>query len=193
MNICSYTYEEFLNLVRSFHGHVAPGVIIGGFMVDLALATLQAEEPAGAICETSSCLPDAIQLLTPCTIGNGRLKVVNIGRFALAVWAKNQGKAIRVFLDPAKLAAWPAINAWFLKLKPKKEQDSKAMKKEIKEAGSQICSFHHVKLNPAFVTGESHVLYGICPTCKELYPTVHGVRCLACQGKAPYIKSPTKD
>ncbi|MBW1978010.1 MAG: formylmethanofuran dehydrogenase subunit E family protein [Deltaproteobacteria bacterium] len=68
MNICSYTYEEFLNLVRSFHGHVAPGVIIGGFMVDLALATLQAEEPAGAICETSSCLPDAIQLLTPCTI-----------------------------------------------------------------------------------------------------------------------------
>ena len=23
-NICSYSYEEYLQLVRSFHGHVAP-------------------------------------------------------------------------------------------------------------------------------------------------------------------------
>ena len=36
MNICSYTFEEYVERVRSFHGFAAPGVVIGGFMVDLA-------------------------------------------------------------------------------------------------------------------------------------------------------------
>jgi len=37
MNICNYSYEEYLNLIKSFHGNIAPGMIIGGFMVDLAM------------------------------------------------------------------------------------------------------------------------------------------------------------
>ncbi len=28
-----------------------------------------------SLCETNKCLPDAVQLLTPCTVGNGWLKV----------------------------------------------------------------------------------------------------------------------
>ena len=57
-----------------------------------------------AICETRNCLPDAVQLLTPCTIGNGWLKVVNVGRFALTLYDKYQGEGVRVYLDPAKVA-----------------------------------------------------------------------------------------
>jgi formylmethanofuran dehydrogenase subunit E len=34
--IQSFTYGEYADLVRRFHGFEAPGVLIGGFMVDLA-------------------------------------------------------------------------------------------------------------------------------------------------------------
>ena len=85
---------------------------------------LPAEILFDAVCETRNCLPDAIQLLTPCTIGNGWLKVVNVGRFALSLYDKYEGEGVRVFLDPVKVADWPEINNWYLKLKPKKEQDS---------------------------------------------------------------------
>ena len=36
MNIGPYSIEDYMHLVKSFHGNVAPGLIIGGFMVDLA-------------------------------------------------------------------------------------------------------------------------------------------------------------
>jgi formylmethanofuran dehydrogenase subunit E len=33
--ILAYTFDEYAALVRSFHGSAAPGVMIGGFMIDL--------------------------------------------------------------------------------------------------------------------------------------------------------------
>ena len=77
MNICTYSYEEYLHLVKSFHGNLAPGLIIGGFIVDLAMKNLPEGEFFDAVCETPVCLPDAVQILTPCTIGNGWLSIVN--------------------------------------------------------------------------------------------------------------------
>ena len=91
MNIGSYSFDEFLQLVKSFHGYAAPGVVIGGIMVDLARRQLAAEVLFDAVSETRNCLPDAIQILTPCTIGNGWLKVVNLGRFAFSLYDKYQG------------------------------------------------------------------------------------------------------
>jgi formylmethanofuran dehydrogenase subunit E len=85
MNIGSHSFDEFLQIVKSFHGNVAPGVVIGGIMVAAARRRLPPEVLFDAVCETRNCLPDAIQLLTPCTIGNGWLKVVNVGRFALSL------------------------------------------------------------------------------------------------------------
>ncbi|MCX5844063.1 MAG: formylmethanofuran dehydrogenase subunit E family protein [Deltaproteobacteria bacterium] len=117
MNIGSYSYEEYLHLVKSFHGNLAPGLIIGGFMVDLALKELPEGELFDAMCETPVCLPDAVQILTPCTIGNGWLKIVNFGRFALALYEKNEGQGIRVYMDSARLEPWPEIKSWFFKLK----------------------------------------------------------------------------
>ncbi|MBW2217489.1 MAG: formylmethanofuran dehydrogenase subunit E family protein, partial [Deltaproteobacteria bacterium] len=86
MNIGPYTFDEFVPIVENFHGFAAPGVLIGGFMVDLALRNLPEGEFFDAVCETPKCLPDAIQLLTPGTIGNGWLKVVNFGRYALSLY-----------------------------------------------------------------------------------------------------------
>ena len=86
-----YTYEEFLDAVESFHGYRAPGVVIGGVMVDFAMQKLPSNTLFDAISETTYCLPDAIQLLTPCTTGNGWLRVFNLGRYALSLYDKYQG------------------------------------------------------------------------------------------------------
>ena len=118
MNIGQYSLEDYLHLVRSFHGSIAPGLIIGGFMVDLARGGLPEGVIFDAISETRTCLPDAIQLLTPCTIGNGWLKVLDYGRYALCFYEKEQGEGVRVYIDPEKLDAWPEIKTWVFKLKP---------------------------------------------------------------------------
>jgi formylmethanofuran dehydrogenase subunit E len=123
MNIRSYTFEEFVERVHVFHGFAAPGVLIGGFMVDLAYQHLPQEGLFDAISETPKCLPDAVQLLTPCTVGNGWLTVINLGRYAITLYDKSNGQGVRVFLDPAKIEAWSEIKGWFFKLKTKKEQD----------------------------------------------------------------------
>ncbi len=187
MNICSYTFEEYTNMVKSFHGNVTPGVVIGGFMVALAFKCLPKDGLFNAICETSSCLPDAIQFLTPCSIGNGRLKVINIGRFAITFYEKSKGEGIRVFLDPTKIEVWSEIKSWFFKLKPKNEQDSKLLLEQIREAGATICSIQQVKVKPHLMKMPHRSGFTICPLCKEAYPVDDGRVCRACQGETPYI------
>ena len=36
MNIGSYTFQEFKRLAENFHGYAAPGLLIGGYMVEMA-------------------------------------------------------------------------------------------------------------------------------------------------------------
>ncbi len=90
MKIRNYTFEEFVDRVKEFHGYEAPGVIIGGFMIDLAYRHLPEGGLFDALSETPKCLPDAIQLLTPCTVGNGWLTVVNVGRYALTLYDQGE-------------------------------------------------------------------------------------------------------
>ena len=187
MNIGSHSFDEFLQLVKSFHGHAAPGVVIGGIMVEVARRQLPAEVLFDAICETRNCLPDAIQILTPCTIGNGWLKVVNVGRFALTLYDKYQGEGVRVFLDPARVADWPEINNWYLKLKPKKEQDSDRLLEEIRNAGPEILGWQRVQIRPQFLGKRHRGPIVICPLCREGYPAEDGGICRACQGEALYL------
>ena len=97
----AYSFETYTELVKSFHGHAAPGLITGGKMVDIALNNLPQDILFDAICETSNCLPDAIQLLTPCTIGNGWLKILRLGRLAQFSRAKEvflSGREVKVLV-----------------------------------------------------------------------------------------------
>lgn len=187
IKICSYTFEEYLERVQSFHGFAAPGVIIGGFMVDLAYQHLPPEGLFDAICETERCLPDAIQLLTPCTIGNGWLRVFNVGRFALALYEKQQGEGIRVSLNAAKLDDWPEIKSWFFNLKPKEAQDSQLLSEQIKEAGANICHYQRIRIDLRSLKERRNARFTICPRCKEAYPIADGEICLACRGEIPYL------
>jgi formylmethanofuran dehydrogenase subunit E len=186
MHILGYSYDEYVKLVRQFHGAEAPGVIIGGFMVDTAVRNLPSNILYDAICETRSCLPDAIQLLTPCTIGNGWLKIVHNGRFALTLYNKQNNEGVRVFLDAEKAKAWPEIETWYFKLKPSKEQDRKRIAKEIRRAGDAILGVQHVRVRPQIAEKKHKGSITLCPECREAYPVDDGETCLACQGSTPY-------
>ncbi|PKL35422.1 MAG: tRNA CCA-pyrophosphorylase [Spirochaetae bacterium HGW-Spirochaetae-1] len=188
MNIGTYSYEEYVRIVTSFHGSAAPGLIIGGFMVDLALKNLPEGDFFDAICETPVCLPDAIQLLTPCTIGNGWLTVLGFGKFAVTLFEKNSGEGIRVYLDMDKLKNWPEVNSWFLKLKTKKEQDYDLLMGQIKQAGHDLLSIQKVRVEPEKLRRKKMGPVALCPDCGEAYPTKDGSRCRSCDGDTPYLR-----
>ena len=184
--IRAYTFEEYTERVKAFHGFAAPGVLIGGFMVELAYQHLLQNGVFDAICETAKCLPDAIQLLTPCTVGNGWLTVINIGRYALTLYDKSNGEGVRVSLDPVRIEAWPEIKSWLFKLKPKKEQDYQLLMEQIRESGTSICIIQRVRVASRFLEKRHRGKIAICPNCKEAYPLTDGAICLGCQGEAPY-------
>jgi len=186
MNICTYSYEEYLHLVKSFHGNLAPGLIIGGFIVDLAMKNLPEGEFFDAVCETPVCLPDAVQILTPCTIGNGWLSIVPFGKFAVTLYEKYSGKGVRVYLDTEKLNKWPEIRDWYLKKKKKSEQNPDVLLAQIKEAGHGLLSIQHLQVEPEKVRRKKMGPVGVCPLCGEAYPAKDGDKCRSCQGDTPY-------
>jgi formylmethanofuran dehydrogenase subunit E len=180
--ICGHAIDDYIKMITDFHGHLAPGLLIGGFMVDLAMKRRPAGDFFDALCETATCLPDAVQILTPCTYGNGWLKVINIGRFAITLYEKNSGDGVRVHLDAEQLATYPEIKNWFLKLKPKNEQNKEKLISEIIEAGSLILKITHVRVDDNLLGKKKAGKIGICQGCTEAYPLKDGNRCLACQG-----------
>jgi formylmethanofuran dehydrogenase subunit E len=187
MDIGRYSFQEYRDLVQSFHGYPAPGVLIGGYMVAAAQSRLPAGILYDAVCETRSCLPDAIQLLTPCSVGNGWLRVMHFGRYALSLYNKYTGEGWRVYIDPNKLDVWPEIKTWLFKFKSKKEQDSPQLFREIEAAGDSFCSFTKIQMQPQFLIRRSTGTITVCPQCREAYPAADGSLCRACQGEAPYL------
>jgi len=187
ITICGRTYGEYIEMIEAFHGHVAPGVVLGGFMVDLAYRNLPQGEYFDAISETRSCLPDAIQLLTPCTVGNGWLRIIDLSRFALSLFEKYTGNGVRVYVDSQKLDDWPELKAFFFKLKPKKEQDSEVLMGEINLAHTSIFGVQKVMVDLDSIQSHHRDAFAVCPLCGEGYPENDGKICLGCQGEAPYL------
>ena len=189
MNIGQYSFDEFIEKIKVFHGSIAPGIVAGGIMVDIARDNLPQVEFVDVICESQHCLPDAVQLLTQCTIGNRWLKIVDTSRYALTFYNKYTGEGIRVYLDAKKLQEWPAIKAWFLKEKPKKDQDEQQILNEFHRAGTSIYSTVKVAVKSSYITspGKKSSSIGLCPSCGEAYRTDLGETCPVCQGRGPYL------
>jgi formylmethanofuran dehydrogenase subunit E len=185
-SIGPYSFEEFLEVAAAFHGNPAPGLILGGFMVDAARERLPEGVLFDAVVETKKCLPDAVQLLTPPSYGNGWMRVVNLGRYGLTFYDKFSGEGYRAWLDPKSLEAWPEIRAWYLKTKPKKEQDRARLFAEIKAAGRDVCRVAPIRVRPGFMAKSHMGAIGVCPVCGEGYPVADGAICRGCSGEAPY-------
>ena len=186
MQIGNYSYEDFAQLTASFHGSAAPGVVLAGIMVQEGIKRLPQGVLYDAICETRHCLPDAVQLLTPCTTGNGWLKVLDLGRFALSLFDKFNGQGVRVFLDPERVATWPEVEKWYMKLAPKKEQNKDLLMAQIRQAGAGLLGFEEVRIKGSYLGKRPRGVMVLCPLCKEGYPAADGGICRACQGEAPY-------
>ena len=176
-----------MRLVKSFHGSIAPGLLVGGYMVDLAVKQMGEGTLFDAISETSSCLPDAIQLLTPCTAGNGRLRIMDFGRFALSLYNKESGEGVRVTLNYKSLDELGEIKTWFFRLKPKRDQDTAALRDQIIEANHDLLSLNKIVINKDFFSGgKSKGTIKICSGCGEPYPENEDKLCGACKGINPY-------
>jgi len=139
-----------------------------------------------AISETAWCLPDAVQMLTPCTVGNGWLRIMNLGIYAVTLYDKETCRGFRVAVDTHKLAEWPEMQTWLMKSKPKREQDSVRLREEIRLAGASVCRIDAVNVQRLRVAHRSKGVIAVCPVCAEAYPAKHGRICRLCQGDAPY-------
>ncbi|CAM2060521.1 formylmethanofuran dehydrogenase subunit E [Desulfovibrionales bacterium] len=186
MQVGSLSFDAYRAQVKSCYGYAAPGLLIGGFMVELAKQQLHQCTPYEAISETKFCLPDAIQLLTPCTINNGWLRVLDLGRYALALYDKHIGEGVRVFLDVHRLDAWPAILGWLFDQTENRKQDQEALIDEIKQAGEAIYTWQPIHIHLPKLKKKCKASIVLCPLCGEAYPIHDGGICRGCQGEAPY-------
>lgn len=184
--IGDYSFEEFKELARSFHGYPAPGLLIGGYMVEKARASLPEGTLFEAVVENRKCLPDAVQLLTLCSTGNGWMRIVNLGRYALSLYDKYTGQGWRVWIDSEKLRSWPEVYDWFFKRKAKQDQDTENMFRQIQDAGPDYLGAAPIQIEARLLGKHNMGRIGLCPVCREAFPENDGAVCRGCQGEAPY-------
>ena len=189
-SVCGKTIEECLNTIQQFHGWKAPGLVVGLFMVDLAIARMGKGVEFDAIVESRHCLPDAIQLFTPCTVGNGWLKIVDWDKFALTFYDRHHLNGHRVWLDLQKTKHHPLYHGWFMQTIHKKDFDNNVLLDAIITAGRSVLSETGVTMTDLFQRNKKGIIW-VCSFCGEAYSADQGARCAVCQGKGYF--SPAKD
>ncbi|MFC1822062.1 FmdE family protein [Thermodesulfobacteriota bacterium] len=186
--LCGINLEDFIIRMEEFHGYRSPGLLLGGIMVDIALEELGPTPYLNMVTETVVCLPDAVQLLTPCTIGNGFLQILDWGKFALAGYDRLTLSGVRVWVNPDQLPDYPSIEQWFDRSKRSAEKPPfEDLVPEIIAARSDLLNYSHVRLHRALKDSKP-VPTRRCADCGEFYPTRLGDTCQACQGKAYYVR-----
>jgi formylmethanofuran dehydrogenase subunit E len=173
--------KDSLMAIENFHGRQAPGLILGCLMVDLGIELLGSFSDPAAIVETQCYLPDAVQVLTPCTIGNARLVILDWGKMALCLYDRNKLAGYRIWLDLKKARLIPGIYDWHMHLIAGKAQGDDPVIRDILSAGRSILSWRPVPITQLIFSRTKQAL-AVCPRCDEAYPEVQGDKCLSCQG-----------
>jgi formylmethanofuran dehydrogenase subunit E len=189
-NVCGRPLATFLAEIERFHGWQAPGILIGSFMVDWALEWLGPGVEADAIVETFHCLPDAVQLFTPCTIGNGWMKILDWDKFALSLYDRRTFEGVRLWLDLEKTQSFPNIYRWYMRLAPKHELPLEVLVDDILAARRAILSAAPIRAT-RLTDRKKKGATGVCPGCGEAFSLSQGERCLACQGRSYYTELAT--
>jgi len=184
--------EDFKRCI-DFHTFAAPGLLVGVFMVDYAMELL--DFPRGekiyAVCESKKCLPDALQVVAHCTIGNNRLRVIPIGKFAITMNGPADApyvNGIRVFVDGEKIGRYPTFALWYTK-DPLFDPRTRGITliDELIDAGRDILSFERVRVK---VPQKWPWKSAICSICGEMVPNhmlVDGA-CADCRSQSYYEK-----
>ncbi|MFO7840360.1 MAG: FmdE family protein [Desulfosalsimonadaceae bacterium] len=191
--ICGKSRDELLETIGGFHGFAAPGLVLGALMVDLARTLISTDEEAGAatdaIVETRHCLPDAVQLFTGCTIGNGRIKIMDWDKFALTLYDRQTLAGCRVWFDIEKAGTWPELYNWYMRLLPREAMPASVLIEALFEADSAVLSYRAVTVTN-YYNREKKKTINICAGCGEPYPAWQGSLCRACQGEGYYEDRP---
>jgi formylmethanofuran dehydrogenase subunit E len=134
-----------------------------------------------------------VQLLTPCTLGNGWLWVVPLGRYALTLFDKRSGQGVRVYVDPVRLEPYPETRYWFFGTKPKRKDKSDLLLQEIRQAQDSVYGVQEVRVKLEFLSKTPSSPRAICTECGEAYPLGNGSICRGCQdGMGFYETEETK-
>jgi formylmethanofuran dehydrogenase subunit E len=186
--------KEYIRRCVSFHGFAPPGLLIGVFMVDLALEKLGANpnEKLYAVAETPKCAPDAVQVVTSATMGNSRLRIIETGKFSITLnrgSTEERADGIRVYVDATKIRRYPMLNLWYTN-DPRYERvaERDRVYDEIFEAGRSILSWVRVKVS----VPKKAVWQAVqCAVCKEMVPDylIEDGVCTSCAGTSYYEKS----
>jgi len=183
--LCGRPFKECLKDIERFHGFLAPGLVLGVFMIDLAQKLIGPGVEADAVVETRKCLPDAVQIFTPCTYGNGWMRVLDWNKFALTLYDKHKLNGYRVWLDLDKTKSYPDLYNWFLRRVSKKDLPGEVVNDSIVEAGRKALSFSAVYVNSDYERKKKEETV-ICSVCGEASAAGQGETCLACRGKGYY-------
>ncbi len=95
------TFEEDLQAAAAYHGHLCNGMFIGVRIARYGLKLLDIEEPLTyrdliSYVEVDRCASDAVCVVTGCTMGRKRLKLVNYGKMAATFFDIATQKAVRI-------------------------------------------------------------------------------------------------
>lgn len=180
--VCGRPLAECLQIIEKFHGWKAPGLVLGVFMVDWARELIGEGVEADAIVETRHCLPDAIQLFTPCTVGNGWLKILDWDKFALSLYDRHENSGYRVWIDLEKARPFENLYNWYMRLVSKKDLPLDVLNATILEAGRTVLSAEEICMTRFYRRIKKGATV-ICARCGEAYATEQGTVCKACQGE----------
>lgn len=184
--------EDFKRCI-DFHTFAAPGLLVGVFMVDYAMELLDVPrgEKIYGVCESKKCLPDALQVVAHCTIGNNRLRVIPIGKFAITMNGPADApyvNGIRVFVDGDKIERYPTFALWYTK-DPLFDPRTRGIDliDEVIDAGRDMLSCERVRVK---VPQKWPWKSAICSICGEMVPDnllVDGA-CSDCRSQSYYEK-----
>lgn len=196
------TQQEFIDLVEEvyrFHTKRAPGIVIGVEMVDLARRKLGVVEKLGAVSETQVCLSDVIQYMTGCTIGNKYLIMRDrIGRYALTLYDRKDGRGVRVFVNQKKLdsSKMPELCKFFLRKRaPEVANDMEARKESAEKIVAEFLAADRNIFGWQFVRVKDYKKppvhpVKLCPDCHESFicPDEDEKTCQVCSGDLDYYQ-----
>ena len=171
--ICGLSPEDYLFMLEEFHGHVSPGTTMGGFLVSAAWDLLGDTPYINAVVETTVCLPDAVQLLTPCTLGNGFMQLLDWGKFSLTLYDRQSLQGARAWVEVRDIEAYPLIAQWFLRRAGEGPVDKQEVVREILAGGHALVATRAVRMNSS-LKDEAKYVTGPCARCGEYFPLRQG-------------------
>lgn len=116
--------EGLLRQAEALHGHLCPMVAVGVKAGQYAMKFLDTGstgmEEVVAVVECNNCFTDGIQVVTGCTFGNNALIFRDLGKTAVTVALRGNGRGVRLVVRPQyreeMFARYPAAGPLFEKV-----------------------------------------------------------------------------